>query len=94
MVSAYPHVHQWYPQGFNLFSMHLVTSIATVLSIGQGVSAAFGLTPTTTGYQVDTDGGLIFEINKYALQNIHAYHLNTNIYTGRVAILPASSTTA
>ncbi|KAH5331056.1 rhamnogalacturonate lyase [Parastagonospora nodorum] len=44
--------------------MHLITSVATVLSIGQGVSAAFGLTSTTTGYKVDTDGGLVFEINK------------------------------
>lgn len=73
--------------------MHLVTSVAIVLSIGQGVSAAFGLTSTTTGYKVDTDGGLVFEINKYALYNVHAHHLNANFYTGRQAILPASITT-
>jgi hypothetical protein len=92
MVSAYPHVHQWHPQGFNFFSMHLITSVATVLSIGQGVSAAFGLTSTTTGYKVDTDGGLVFEINKYASHNVYNYHINADIHTGRPAILLASIT--
>lgn len=73
--------------------MHLVTSVATVLSIGQGVSAAFGLTSTTAGYKVDTDGGLVFEINKYAIHNVYAHHLNTDDHPGQLVILLASITT-
>ncbi|KAH8725651.1 Rhamnogalacturonase B, N-terminal-domain-containing protein [Phaeosphaeriaceae sp. PMI808] len=44
--------------------MHAGVAIATVLVLAHGADAAFGFTSTTTGFKVDTDGGLTFEINK------------------------------
>jgi rhamnogalacturonan endolyase len=45
--------------------MHITTTFTVGLALGQGVNAAFGFTSTSTGYKVDTDGGLTFVINKY-----------------------------
>ncbi|KAF2738273.1 Rhamnogalacturonase B [Polyplosphaeria fusca] len=44
--------------------MHL-SSIATLtLTFGRGAHAAFGLTSTSSGFRVDTDAGLVFEVKK------------------------------
>jgi rhamnogalacturonan endolyase len=45
--------------------MRVSTSIAAIAALSHGANAAFGLTSTTNGFKVDTDGGLVFEINKY-----------------------------
>lgn len=44
--------------------MHIAAAVATLLALGHGANAAFELTSTTTGFKVDTDGGLVFEVNK------------------------------
>jgi len=45
--------------------MRSIASIATALALGHGANAAFGLTSTSSRFVVDTDGGLVFEVNKY-----------------------------
>lgn len=45
--------------------MHYLTYAATALAFGQGALAAFGLTSTSSRFKVDTDGGLVFEVNRY-----------------------------
>jgi len=48
-----------------LNTMRAVQSIASALAFGRCAFAAFGFTSTSKGYSVDTDGGLVFEVNKY-----------------------------
>ena len=45
--------------------MRFIASIATALALGHGTNAAFGLTSTSSRFVIDTDGGLVFEVNKY-----------------------------
>jgi hypothetical protein len=59
-----PHFFKHPFRVLHFFTMHFAASAATFLALGQGANAAFGLTSTTTGFKVDTDGGLIFEVNK------------------------------
>lgn len=47
--------------------MGFIANIAAALAFSKGARAAFGYTSTSKGYSVDTDGGLVFEINKYVL---------------------------
>ncbi|KAJ4364486.1 hypothetical protein N0V83_009080 [Neocucurbitaria cava] len=44
--------------------MGFIANIAAALAFSQGATAAFGFTSTSKGFSVDTDGGLVFEINK------------------------------
>ncbi|KAL5117828.1 hypothetical protein ACEQ8H_004302 [Pleosporales sp. CAS-2024a] len=44
--------------------MHTCNSIALLTFLSRGAHAAFGLTSTSTGFTVDTDGGLVFQIDK------------------------------
>ncbi|KAF2870633.1 Rhamnogalacturonase B, N-terminal-domain-containing protein [Massariosphaeria phaeospora] len=44
--------------------MGLLTLVVTALALTRGASAAFGLTSTSTRFKVDTDGGLVFEVNR------------------------------
>jgi rhamnogalacturonan endolyase len=44
--------------------MRFLALIATALTFGQGTNAAFGLTSTSTRFKVDTDAGLVFEVNR------------------------------
>jgi hypothetical protein len=45
--------------------MRNFVSAVALLALGQSVHAAFGITSTSKGFKVDTDGGLVFEVNKY-----------------------------
>lgn len=53
------------------------TAFATVLALSQGANAAFGLTSTSSRFTVDTDGGLVFEVNRYSA--LHG-RLNAALY--------------
>ncbi|KAF2678739.1 polysaccharide lyase family 4 protein [Lentithecium fluviatile CBS 122367] len=44
--------------------MRFFVTSAIALALGQGANAAFGLTSTSSRYIVDTDGGLVFEVNR------------------------------
>ncbi|KAF1954361.1 hypothetical protein CC80DRAFT_567565 [Byssothecium circinans] len=44
--------------------MKFLTSVASSLAIVQGAIAAFGLTSSSSRFIVDTDGGLVFEVNR------------------------------
>ena len=44
--------------------MRFRAPIAAALAFGQGACAAFGLTSTSSRFQVDTDAGLVFEVNR------------------------------
>ncbi|OTB00565.1 polysaccharide lyase family 4 protein [Hypoxylon sp. CI-4A] len=44
--------------------MFLGTTILRVTLLGHGALAAFGLTTTSNRYKVDTNGGLVFEVNR------------------------------
>ncbi|KAF1850576.1 polysaccharide lyase family 4 protein [Cucurbitaria berberidis CBS 394.84] len=44
--------------------MRSIANTAVALALGQVANAAFGFTTTSTGFSVDTDGGLVFQINK------------------------------
>jgi rhamnogalacturonan endolyase len=46
--------------------MRNFVKVFTLLALGQNVDAAFGITSTSKGFKVDTDGGLVFEVNKYS----------------------------
>jgi rhamnogalacturonan endolyase len=45
--------------------------IIALLALGGSVDAAFGFTSTTKGFKVDTDGGLVFEVNKFFTSSPH-----------------------
>jgi hypothetical protein len=47
-----------------LLTMHTGIGLAALLALSQGANAAFGFTSTNKVFQVDTDGGLTFEIDK------------------------------
>jgi hypothetical protein len=64
MVPSSPHFsnHPFTP--LPVVTMRIAASAAALLALGHGANAAFGLTSTTIGFKVDTDGGLVFEVNK------------------------------
>ena len=45
--------------------MRFITSVLTTLAYCEGAIAAFGLTSTNARFIVDTDGGLVFEVNRH-----------------------------
>jgi hypothetical protein len=45
--------------------------LIALLALGGSVDAAFGVTSTTKGFKVDTDGGLVFEVNKFSTPSPH-----------------------
>jgi rhamnogalacturonan endolyase len=56
--------------------MHTGISLAALLALSQGASAAFGFTSTNKVFKVDTDGGLTFEIDKSVSISILRVDLN------------------
>ncbi|KAI0888536.1 polysaccharide lyase family 4 protein [Annulohypoxylon maeteangense] len=44
--------------------MVVASAVLALALLGNGARAAFGLTTTSSGYKVDTNGGLVFEVNK------------------------------
>jgi len=46
--------------------MYLPTFVGATLALVRGADAAFGLTSTSTRFKVDTDAGLVFEVNRFA----------------------------
>ena len=52
--------------------MRLIDYLATASAFYGGVNAAFGLLSTSAKYTVDTDGGLVFEVNRHVYQSNEA----------------------
>ncbi|KAF2821217.1 hypothetical protein CC86DRAFT_303672 [Ophiobolus disseminans] len=44
--------------------MHTSIAVTAILAFARVANAAFGFTATSKGYKVDTDGGLVFEVDK------------------------------
>lgn len=65
--------------------MRTLIAAAAILTLGRGANAAFGFTSTSKSYKVDTDGGLIFEVNKY-LSSYSAARVSPNYCVGPMAI--------
>lgn len=68
--------------------MRAVQGVATALAFSKGAFAAFGFTASGNGYSVDTDGGLVFQINKYYVLFVTS-SIQMLIMTGPMATLPA-----
>jgi rhamnogalacturonan endolyase len=74
--------------------MRLLALVATALIFVQGTHAAFGLTSTSTRFKVDTDAGLVFEVNRSRGAVKISYSASLIPNTGRMEISRASNTMA
>jgi hypothetical protein len=59
--------------------MRFFATSATALALSQSASAAFGLTSTSSRFIVNTDGGLVFEVNRYSLMTIAQLRVDINV---------------
>jgi hypothetical protein len=60
-----PRTFSSYTSSYLIHNMRNCTKLVALLALGGSVDAAFGVTSTTKGFKVDTDGGLVFEVNKF-----------------------------
>jgi len=60
--------------------MRFFATSATALALSQGASAAFGLTSTSSRFIVDTDGGLVFEVNRYSPVTTSEFDIETDYF--------------
>jgi hypothetical protein len=74
--------------------MRIAANVALALALGQSAKAAFGFTSTSKGYSVDTDGGLVFEINKYTQFTERILKPRSLTLAGPMVTSPASNTKA
>lgn len=51
--------------------MRYLTYASTILALGWTALAEFGLLSTNARFIVDTDGGLVFEVNRCALETTY-----------------------
>lgn len=59
--------------------MRFITSLLTTLAYCEGAIAAFGLTSTNARFIVDTDGDLVFEVNRHAHYNLRSSSIAKSI---------------
>jgi rhamnogalacturonan endolyase len=67
--------------------MHFIDRLATALALCGGVNASFGLTSTSSKYTVNTDGGLVFEVNRYVTNPANETLLNLERSNGDITSL-------
>jgi rhamnogalacturonan endolyase len=67
--------------------MRFFAASTATLALSQGAYAAFGLTSSSSRYIVDTDGGLVFEVNRCRSVIVSRLHFDVNHHPDPTATL-------